>query len=67
MPAPMALFAKWPWRKGTPVVILRRESKTSWFVSQGWKVIAKDSEVYPSPDVPAQSNPRRIIQPGEDA
>lgn len=67
MPAPVALLAKWPWRRGTPVIIQRPERKMAWFVEQGWKVIGKDSDVYPSADAPAQSNPRRIIQPGEDA
>lgn len=37
--------------------------------SQGWIVIGTDTEILEQPlvDVPIQSNPRRVIQPGEDA
>lgn len=65
MAAPIALLAKWPWRKGRPVILQRPEGKISWFVSQGWTVIARDSAMTPETP-PLQMNPRRIITPGED-
>jgi len=66
MTPPMALLAKWPGRRGTPVVIGVPEHKAPWFMSHGWRVVIRDSDLVPVP-ISCQSNPRRTITPREDA
>ena len=55
-----------------PVVIRVPETRAAWFQSQGWQVIARDSEVPAPVERPAMdvrlltSNPRRIADVGDD-
>ena len=48
----------------TPMLIAEAAVPTA--VAQEWIVLAKDSEMEPNMDVNVQSNPRRVMDDGED-